>query len=100
MAAPAGLRVDGDLGEWAGAAWTSDFEEKEPDFGAAPTDATEVAIAFDGDALYVAARMSLHDAAALDRPMTRRDDTNGAERFIVSFDPYRTRRVAYSFAVT
>ncbi len=32
--------------------------------------------------------------------LTRRDETTSAERFIVSFDPYRTQRLAYSVAVT
>jgi hypothetical protein len=100
--AEAPIVVDGKLDDatWRGAPFVADFTQKEPRQDAAPADATEVAIAFDDDALYVAARMSLADPALLDRPMTRRDDTKGAERFIVSLDPYRSRRTAYSFAIT
>jgi hypothetical protein len=96
------VTIDGRLDEatWTGAAFVSDFAQKEPDQDAPPTERTAIALAFDGDALYVAARMELADPARLDRPMTRRDDTSGAERIIVSFDPYRSRRTAYSFAVT
>ncbi|HSN25157.1 MAG TPA: DUF5916 domain-containing protein, partial [Kofleriaceae bacterium] len=36
----------------------------------------------------------------VDDALTQRDDTQQAERFIVSLDPSHTRRLAYSFAVT
>jgi hypothetical protein len=36
----------------------------------------------------------------VDDALTQRDDTQQAERFIVSIDPSNTRRLAYSFAVT
>ncbi len=95
------VRIDGALDEptWQRATWTADFAAKEPSYGAAPAHPMQVAIARDDDALYVAARMeSGGDPVAA--PLTRRDDTSQAERFIVSLDPYRTRRFAYSFAVT
>ncbi len=96
------IAVDGVLDDdtWQAALWVDDFAQKEPTENAPPTQRTEVAIAFDDDALYVAARMHLDDVSTLDRPMTRRDDTSGAERIIISLDPARTRRTAYSFAVT
>jgi len=96
------IAVDGRLDDatWHAAAWFADFAQKDPVQDAPATARTEVAIAFDDQALYVAARMALSEPATLERPMTRRDDTTGAERFIVSFDPYRSRRTAYSFAVT
>ncbi|MCE9580615.1 MAG: carbohydrate binding family 9 domain-containing protein [Deltaproteobacteria bacterium] len=95
------VHIDGALDEptWQRATWTSDFADKEPIYGAAPAHPMQVAIARDDHALYVAARMeSGGDPVAA--PLTRRDDTSQAERFIVSLDPYRTRRFAYSFAVT
>ena len=100
--AAAPIALDGRLDDaaWASATWISDFAQKEPAQDAPPTERTELALVFDDDALYVGARMHLAEADALDRPMTRRDDTTGAERIIVSFDPYRSRRNAYSFAVT
>jgi hypothetical protein len=96
------VAVDGRLDDatWTGAVWQSDFHQKEPRQDAAPKARTEVAIAFDDDALYVAARMEITEPELLDRPLTRRDETGQAERFIVSLDPYRSRRTAYSFAVT
>jgi len=94
--------VDGVLDDatWASATWVDDLAQKEPAQDAAPTERTEVAIAFDDDALYVGARMHLTPGRELDAPLTRRDDTSGAERIIVSLDPARSKRTAYSFAVT
>jgi hypothetical protein len=63
------------------AAWTSrsgtapfisDFVQKEPDEGAAPSDRMQVSFAYDGTALYVGARMS-SERAAIQSPLGRRD---------------------------
>ncbi|HVK72666.1 MAG TPA: DUF5916 domain-containing protein [Kofleriaceae bacterium] len=95
------VHLDGALDEpaWQAAPAIADFLQKEPVEGAAPSHPTEVRVLFDADALYIGARM---DAAPgrTRRSITRRDETSGAERFIVSLDPYRTGRIAYSFAVT
>jgi hypothetical protein len=94
--------VDGKLDDptWASACFIDDFEQKEPAFGAPPSHRVTAAVAIDGDTLYVAARMWSAGTDDIDGALTQRDDTQGAERFIVSVDPARTRRVAYSFAVT
>jgi hypothetical protein len=96
------IAIDGVLDDptWRAATWTSDFLEKEPNEGAPPAHRTEIAIAFDDDALYVGARMWSDGPDDVDAAMTRRDDGTQAERIIVSLDPFRTRHVAYSFAVT
>jgi hypothetical protein len=96
------ITIDGVLDDptWRAATWTSDFLEKEPDEGAQPAHKTEVAIAFDDDALYVAARMWSDGPDDVDAGLTRRDDGTQAERIIISVDPFRTRHVAYSFAVS
>jgi hypothetical protein len=57
-------------------------------------------VAIDGETLYVAARMWAAGPDDIDDALTQRDDTQQAERFIVSIDPSHTRRLAYSFAVT
>jgi hypothetical protein len=59
-----------------------------------------VRLLYDDDALYVGARMSRPDAAAIRRSITRRDADSDAEVFIVSLDPYHDRRTAYSFSVS
>jgi hypothetical protein len=94
--------VDGSLDDatWQSACFIEDFEQQQPKFGAKPTHPIKVAVAIDGDTLYVGARMWAARAADIDDALTQRDDTSQAERFIISLDPTHTRRLAYSFAVT
>jgi hypothetical protein len=93
--------VDGVLDDptWQHAQFITDFEQQQPKFGAPPTHPIRVAVAIDGDMLYVGAHMS-GPPGEIDDALTARDDTSQAERFIVSIDPSHTRRIAYSFAVT
>ncbi len=94
--------VDGVLDDatWADACFAEDFEQKQPVYRAKPSHPVKVAIAIAGDTLYVGARMWAASRADIDDALTQRDDTSQAERFIVSFDPSNTKRLAYSFAVT
>ncbi|HEV8381423.1 MAG TPA: DUF5916 domain-containing protein [Gemmatimonadales bacterium] len=96
------ITIDGKLDEavWSQAAWISDFVQKRPLEGAAPTDSMRIAIFYDDDALYVGARMSSRDPSKIQAPLSRRDNTTQAERLWVSFDSYHDRRTAYSFGVT
>src|SRR5947208_2528431 len=89
------VTVDGVLDDatWQTACFADDFEQKQPRFGAPPTHPVRVAIAIDDDTLYVGARMWSGGRAELDDALTQRDDTQQAERFIVSIDPAHTRRL-------
>jgi hypothetical protein len=95
-------KIDGLLDDavWATACFADDFEQKTPNYGAKPTHPIRVAIALDADTLYIAARMWSAGPTDVEDAVTARDDTDQAERFIVSLDPSHTRRIAYSFAVT
>lgn len=94
--------VDGRLDDaaWAGAPVLNGFVQKQPREGAAADDATEVRLAYDGEALYVAARMHARDPGALRAPLSRRDNDSQAEYLLVSLDTYLDRRTAYTFGVT
>jgi hypothetical protein len=98
----AGVKVDGRLDDavWARAAWISDFVQKMPKEGAPPSDSMRIGILYDGDALYVGARMYSKDPSKLQAPLSRRDNTSQADHLWVSFDTYHDRRTAYSFGVT
>ena len=85
---------------WRGAAWFSDFVEKEPVEGGAPRERTEVAFLYDDDALYVGARMQRSPTGELPHPVTRRDQFSNAEYLIISLDTYHDRRTGFSFGVT
>lgn len=93
--------VDGDLsdGIWTRLSFTGDFAQKEPNQGAAPSVGTEVAIAYDDDALYLAARMHGHPESA-PPIVTGRDDPGVAEMLVLSLDTFLDGRTAYSFGIT
>ncbi len=93
--------VDGRLDEpiWRTAPFISDFVQKEPDEGAAPSDRIQVFFAYDDTALYVGARMS-SERAPIQSPLGRRDDVGQSEYVIVALDTYLDHRTAYGFGVT
>ena len=95
-------RIDGVLDDsaWSQAPAISDFVQKIPVEGAAPSVATEVKLLYDDDALYVGARLRRSDPSAIRTSITRRDGDSDAEVFIVSLDTYLDRRTAYSFSLS
>jgi hypothetical protein len=95
-------RIDGRLDDdsWAQLAPISDFVQRQPKEGQAPTEATEVYITYDDEALYVAARMRRRDVKELARAVTRRDGFGNTERFTITFDPQMDRRTAVGFGVS
>jgi hypothetical protein len=95
-------RIDGRLveGVWRSPHVMTGFTQREPDEGKPASEATEVRVAYDDDALYVGARMFSRSPKDIISIVTRRDRESAAETFYVSFDTYRDRRTAYSFGVT
>ena len=64
------IHLDGILDEpaWAEAVPTTGLTQRDPDEGALPTEQTEIRVLLGGDALYVGARLSDHDALTGPRP--------------------------------
>lgn len=95
------IKLDGLLDEaaWRQATPITDFVQKEPDEGAAPRERTEVRIVYDDTSLYIGARMFSNNPAAIQAPMSRRDNVSEAEHLLVSLDTYHNRRTAYTFGV-
>ncbi len=95
------VRVDGRLDDeaWLKAAPITDFVQKEPVENAQPTDRMEVRLLYDGDSLYVGARMFSRDGR-IQAPLGRRDSTGQVEHILVSFDTFLDRRTAVVFGVT
>lgn len=99
---PAGsVKLDGRLDEafWERAQPIADFAQQEPTEGAPPTDGMDVRFVFDETALWIGARMRA-EHAAIQAPMSRRDNDEQAEYLLIELDTYRDRRTAYSFGVT
>ncbi len=95
------VRVDGRLDDeiWQKATPITDFVQKEPTEGAAPTDPMEVRLVYDDAALYIGARMHSRDGR-IQAPLGRRDNTDQAEHILVAFDTFLDRRTAVVFGVT
>ena len=95
-------RIDGVLDDaaWLQAPVITDFVQKVPIEGGAPSVPTEVRILYDDHGLYVGARLRRPDPNAIRTSITRRDGDSDAEVFTISLDPYFDRRTAYSFSIS
>jgi hypothetical protein len=101
--AASAIRLDGRLEEaaWRDASPITEFIQKEPDEGAAPSDRMEVRFVYDEGALFVGARMySEAGSSGIQAPLSRRDEVDQAEYVLVALDTYLDRRTAYCFGVT
>jgi hypothetical protein len=94
--------IDGRLDDeaWQQAPVLTGLVQRQPDEGAPATERTEVRFLYDESTLYIGARMYSSDPAAIQRPISRRDQGTQAERLLVSLDTYLDRRTAHTFGVT
>ncbi len=95
------ILIDGELTEpiWATAQPVNGFLQREPNEGAAPTHPTEVRVAFDEKAIYVAVDAKEAEADRIRALLTRRDDSSPSDWIRVLIDSYHDRRTAFEFAV-
>jgi hypothetical protein len=100
--APGSIRLDGKVDDsgWSEADWSNRFTQREPVEGGTPTAQTEVAFAYDDEALYIGARMKSAPGTPVRALVTRRDREGSSEQLVVSLDTYHDRRTAYSFGIT
>ncbi len=94
------IRIDGNLSEavWQGAGFDG-FTQSNPADGKPASERTEVWVAFDEKALYVAARLYDSDPAKIVGLLGRRDDELDSDWFSFAVDPYFDRRSGYQFSV-
>src|SRR5688500_16418240 len=95
------IKIDGELSEsvWATVAPVSGFVQRDPTEGAPATFDTEVRVAFDETALYVAVEALDPEASKIVGMLTRRDESSPSDIVRVYIDSYRDRRTAYEFSV-
>ncbi len=93
--------IDGDFSEaaWEQAPRITDFLQREPAEGRAPTFATEARVVYDASALYVAVRAFDAEPDRIVGILTRRDQPSPSDWLSVVVDSYFDRRSAYEFAV-
>jgi hypothetical protein len=96
------IKLDGILDDavWTRAEAGSDFIQRFPTPGRPATMRTEVRVAYDNDAVYVAARMFDPNPDLIHAPLARRDPGDISSDWIdVIFDSYNDRRTGYRFGV-
>ena len=96
------IRVDGRLDEavWGRLPAIDDFTQGRPKPGAAPTERTQVYLAYDDEALYIGARLWRVKPENIARGMSRRDGMTNVERFTITLDPQRNRRTGVGFGIS
>jgi hypothetical protein len=95
------MAIDGSLSEqvWHRPGLTA-FTQKLPNEAAAPSQKTEVWLAYDDEALYVAARMYDSAPDSIIQILGRRDADVTADWFTFDIDPYHDRRSGFFFALS
>lgn len=76
-----------------------DFTQKEPKEGVTPTHKTEVWVAYDDEALFVAAQMYDTAPDSIVNRIARRDASLNADWFYLGIDSYHDRRTGVFFGV-
>ena len=96
----AAILIDGRLTEavWQGSG-AGDFLQRNPLDGKPASERTEVWVAFDEKALYVAARLFDSEPGRIVGLLGRRDDELDSDWFSFAVDPYFDRRSGYQFSV-
>ena len=98
--AEAAVHIDGRLSEavWQGAG-VGGFMQRNPLDGKPASERTEVWIAFDEKAVYVAARLYDSEPGKIVSLLGRRDDELDSDWFSFAVDPYFDRRSGFQFSV-
>jgi len=95
------VNIDGNLNEnfWKQIKSVTHFTQRDPDEGKQPTEATEVKIAYDDNALYIGAIM--HDASpdSIIARLVRKDVDINSDLFGVFIDSYNDKRSGFYFGV-
>ena len=84
------ITLDGILDEetWAKAVPVSDFTQLDPDEGKAPSENSELRVAFDRSAVYFGVRMFDREPKKIVRRLSRRDDYADGDVFTIQLSPY------------
>ncbi len=94
------VKIDGILDEkiWQTKGYT-DFVQRDPQEGEAPTEKTVFWVAYDDKFLYVAGRMFDSEPDKITNRLGRRDDFVDSDWFVFAIDPYFDKRSGYRFCV-
>ena len=97
-------QIDGKANElfWKDIPVATGFLQDEPNYGSNETELTEVKIAYDNSAIYVAAMMYDHHPDSICHELGDRDNVDelNADAFGIGFDTYNKQADAYVFYVS
>ena len=94
--------VDGRLDDaaWALATPVTDLTQSDPTEGQPATERTEVRFVYDGDALFIGARMFDREPRKIAHHLGRRDSFTQSDDIRILLDSYHDHRTAFRFIVT
>ncbi len=95
------VTVDGQLNEnsWHRTGY-SQFWQREPEEGKPASERTEVWLAYDNDAIYLAARLYDSQPESISSLLGRRDDSLDCDWFWLYLDPFHDKRSGFAFGIT
>lgn len=93
------IALDGRLEEdvWKSAPAATGFTQNDPNDGSPATESTEVWVAYDDHALYIAAFCRDSEPSKIRKRLGRRDTQTDSDWFMVAVDPYFDKRSGYAF---
>jgi hypothetical protein len=93
------IKLDGRLDEalWKATTPATGFTQNDPQDGSPATEPTEVWVAYDDHALYVAAFCHDSEPSKIRKRLGRRDTQTDSDWFGVAVDPYNDKRSGYVF---
>src|SRR5919197_1680077 len=93
--------IDGNLDDeiWRLAPIITGVTQNRPNEGAPAAEQTEVRVAYDDEALYIGARLYEHDPSKVFKLLTRRDQGDNSDLFVVAIDSYHDHLTAFGFAI-
>jgi hypothetical protein len=93
--------IDGSIDEtaWDIVPWSSNFVEKDPDEGTAPSFQTKFKVMYDAKYLYIALRAFDDNPELIQQRLSRRDGFAG-DRINLVIDSYHDKRTAFVFTTT
>jgi hypothetical protein len=96
-----GVSVDGrlDEGDWSLVQPVTDLRQVDPNEGALVSESTAVRVLYDGEALYVGARLFDREPGKIIRRLARRDASTHSDEFTVFIDSYHDHLTAFRFSV-
>jgi len=95
------IEIDGRLNDlvWQELPPQGDFIQRNPDDGSSATLATEFAVAYDSEFLYVGIRAYDDQPELIEGILTRRDESSPSDWLYISIDSYHDHRTAFEFGL-